>query len=157
MRSLRPLRVINRAPGLKLVITTLLASLKPIGHVVIICFMFFIIFAILGVQVSFQPSPSLPRMFNNITSNCRLKLLKGTFYHCEGPNITDVRNRSDCEADSRNEWVNHVYNFDDTLQALLTLFVFSSKDGWVDILYTGLDAVGVDQQVDYLVIQKFYY
>lgn len=34
------------------------------------------------------------------------------------------------------------------LQALMSLFVLSSKDGWVNIMYDGLDAVGIDQQVD---------
>lgn len=29
----------------------------------------------------------------------------------------------------------------------MSLFVLSSKDGWVNIMYDGLDAVGVDQQV----------
>src|SRR5215469_12501579 len=29
----------------------------------------------------------------------------------------------------------------------MSLFVLSSRDGWVNIMYTGLDAVGVDQQV----------
>ncbi len=43
--------VISRAPGLKLVVQTLLSSLKPIGHIVVICCTFFIIFGILGVQV----------------------------------------------------------------------------------------------------------
>lgn len=33
------------------------------------------------------------------------------------------------------------------LQALMALFVLASKDGWVSIMYSGLDAVGVDQQV----------
>lgn len=32
-------------------------------------------------------------------------------------------------------------------QALMSLFVLSCKDGWVNIMYDGLDAVGVDQQV----------
>uniref|UniRef100_A0A6P7GCZ7 Voltage-dependent T-type calcium channel subunit alpha-1G-like n=1 Tax=Diabrotica virgifera virgifera TaxID=50390 RepID=A0A6P7GCZ7_DIAVI len=50
LRSLRPLRVINRAPGLKLVVQTLLSSLRPIGNIVLICCTFFIIFGILGVQ-----------------------------------------------------------------------------------------------------------
>lgn len=36
-------------------------------------------------------------------------------------------------------------------QALMALFVLASKDGWVSIMYTGLDAVGVDQQVSMLV------
>ena len=33
------------------------------------------------------------------------------------------------------------------LKALMSLFVLASRDGWVNIMYTGLDAVGVDQQV----------
>jgi len=36
------------------------------------------------------------------------------------------------------------------LKALMSLFVLASKDGWVNIMYTGLDAVGVDQQVSLL-------
>ncbi|KAF2984733.1 hypothetical protein EK904_002299, partial [Melospiza melodia maxima] len=80
LRTLRPLRVISRAQGLKLVVETLMSSLKPIGNIVVICCAFFIIFGILGVQ------------------------------------------------------------------ALMSLFVLASKDGWVDIMYDGLDAVGVDQQ-----------
>lgn len=68
LRSLRPLRVINRAPGLKLVVQTLLSSLRPIGNIVLICCTFFIIFGILGVQ-----------------------LFKGTFFYCEGENIKGVK------------------------------------------------------------------
>ncbi|GAB6025910.1 hypothetical protein CHUAL_011882 [Chamberlinius hualienensis] len=124
LRSLRPLRVINRAPGLKLVVQTLLSSLRPIGNIVLICCTFFIIFGILGVQ-----------------------LFKGTFYYCEGPNIKSVRNKTECEmVDERNQWLNRKYNFDDLGQALMALFVLSSKDGWVNIMYQGLDAVGVDIQ-----------
>ncbi|XP_073996715.1 ca[2+]-channel protein alpha[[1]] subunit T isoform X3 [Rhodnius prolixus] len=123
LRSLRPLRVINRAPGLKLVVQTLLSSLKPIGNIVLICCTFFIIFGILGVQ-----------------------MFKGSFYYCEGPNIKHVKNKTDCLADEKNVWLNRKYNFDDLFKALMSLFVLSSRDGWVNIMYTGLDAVGVDQQ-----------
>lgn len=123
LRSLRPLRVINRAPGLKLVVQTLLSSLRPIGNIVLICCTFFIIFGILGVQ-----------------------LFKGTFYYCEGINIKHVKNKTDCLAIPGNVWTNRKYNFDDLGKALMSLFVLSSRDGWVNIMYTGLDAVGVDQQ-----------
>ena len=52
VRTASPLfRVISRAPGLKLVVETLITSLKPIGNIVLICCAFFIIFGILGVQV----------------------------------------------------------------------------------------------------------
>lgn len=124
LRSLRPLRVINRAPGLKLVVQTLLSSLRPIGNIVLICCTFFIIFGILGVQ-----------------------LFKGTFFHCEGENIKGIKNKTDCLERQGNVWINRKYNFDDLGKALMSLFVLSSRDGWVNIMYTGLDSVGVDQQV----------
>ncbi|ODM88419.1 Voltage-dependent T-type calcium channel subunit alpha-1H [Orchesella cincta] len=125
LRSLRPLRVINRAPGLKLVVQTLLSSLRPIGNIVLICCTFFIIFGILGVQ-----------------------LFKGKFYYCNGEpeSLKNVTNRKECEAVEGNEWVNQKYNFDNLGQALMALFVLSSKDGWVGIMYSGLDATGVDMQ-----------
>ncbi|XP_077025003.1 voltage-dependent T-type calcium channel subunit alpha-1I [Tamandua tetradactyla] len=122
LRTLRPLRVISRAPGLKLVVETLISSLKPIGNIVLICCAFFIIFGILGVQ-----------------------LFKGKFYHCLGVDTRNITNRSDCVA-ANYRWVHHKYNFDNLGQALMSLFVLASKDGWVNIMYNGLDAVAVDQQ-----------
>lgn len=70
------------------------------------------------------------------------------FFYCDGPNIKNVKNKTDCfAAHPQNQWVNRKYNFDDLGKALMSLFVLSSRDGWVNIMYTGLDAVGVDQQV----------
>ncbi|KAJ3607986.1 hypothetical protein NHX12_025037 [Muraenolepis orangiensis] len=112
-----PPSVISRAPGLKLVVETLMSSLKPIGNIVVICCAFFIIFGILG----------------------------GKFFVCQGEDVRNITNRSDCNQASY-KWVRHKYNFDNLGQALMSLFVLASKDGWVDIMYDGLDAVGVDQQ-----------
>ncbi|XP_038064371.1 voltage-dependent T-type calcium channel subunit alpha-1I-like isoform X5 [Patiria miniata] len=124
LRTLRPLRVISRAPGLKLVVQTLMSSLRPIGNIVIICCTFFVIFGILGIQ-----------------------LFKGTFYYCSGPKVKNVMNRTHCtQVHPNNQWVNRQYNFDDLGQALMALFVLASKDGWVEIMYNGIDAVGVDKQ-----------
>ncbi|KAM6424198.1 voltage-dependent T-type calcium channel subunit alpha-1H isoform 3-T4 [Liasis olivaceus] len=122
LRTLRPLRVISRAPGLKLVVETLISSLRPIGNIVLICCAFFIIFGILGVQ-----------------------LFKGKFYYCEGPDIRNISTKVDCRK-AHYKWVRRKYNFDNLGQALMSLFVLSSKDGWVNIMYDGLDAVGIDQQ-----------
>uniref|UniRef100_A0A672LQ10 Voltage-dependent T-type calcium channel subunit alpha-1I-like n=1 Tax=Sinocyclocheilus grahami TaxID=75366 RepID=A0A672LQ10_SINGR len=122
LRTLRPLRVISRAPGLKLVVETLITSLKPIGNIVLICCAFFIIFGILGVQ-----------------------LFKGKFYYCLGLDVKNITNKSDCLL-ANYKWVHHKYNFDNLGQALMSLFVLASKDGWVNIMYHGLDAVAVDQQ-----------
>lgn len=75
-----------------------------------------------------------------------LQLFRGTFYHCEGENLRNVTNRTQC-LEHGYEWKNWKYNFDDLGNALMSLFVLSSKDGWVTIMYQGLDAVGLDQQV----------
>uniref|UniRef100_A0A8C8DRU4 Calcium channel, voltage-dependent, T type, alpha 1H subunit b n=1 Tax=Oryzias sinensis TaxID=183150 RepID=A0A8C8DRU4_9TELE len=122
LRTLRPLRVISRAPGLKLVVETLITSLRPIGNIVLICCAFFIVFGILGVQ-----------------------LFKGKFFHCEGLHVRNITNRTEC-LQAGHRWVRRKYNFDNLGQALMSLFVLSCKDGWVSIMYDGLDAVGVDQQ-----------
>ena len=52
MRALRPLRAINKAPKLKLVVQTLIASLKTIGSTIMISSVVFLIFGILAVQVT---------------------------------------------------------------------------------------------------------
>ncbi|XP_061534471.1 voltage-dependent T-type calcium channel subunit alpha-1H-like isoform X2 [Phycodurus eques] len=122
LRTLRPLRVISRAPGLKLVVETLITSLRPIGNIVLICCAFFIVFGILGVQ-----------------------LFKGKFFHCDGYNVTNIANKTQC-LDAGHRWLRRKYNFDNLGQALMSLFVLSCKDGWVSIMYDGLDAVAVDQQ-----------
>lgn len=74
------------------------------------------------------------------------QLFKGAFHFCKGENITGVHNKTECEFRGY-KWENQKYNFDDLGKALMSLFVLSSRDGWVNIMYTGLDAVGENQQV----------
>uniref|UniRef100_A0A452RC35 Calcium voltage-gated channel subunit alpha1 H n=1 Tax=Ursus americanus TaxID=9643 RepID=A0A452RC35_URSAM len=114
--------VVAMASAGGLVVETLISSLRPIGNIVLICCAFFIIFGILGVQ-----------------------LFKGKFYYCEGADTRNISTKAECRA-AHYRWVRRKYNFDNLGQALMSLFVLSSKDGWVNIMYDGLDAVGVDQQ-----------
>ncbi|XP_031138253.1 voltage-dependent T-type calcium channel subunit alpha-1H-like isoform X1 [Sander lucioperca] len=116
LRAMRPLRVIKRAPKLKLAVEALLASVKPIGHIVLICCTFLFFYAILGVQ-----------------------LFKGKFFYCVGQDTRNITNKTECLS-ANYRWERKVY------KALQSLFVMYSKDGWVNIMYDGLDAVGVDEQ-----------
>ncbi|XP_029382811.1 voltage-dependent T-type calcium channel subunit alpha-1H-like [Echeneis naucrates] len=121
-RAFRPLRVIKRAPKLKLAVKALMASFKPIGNIVVICCILFLCYGLIGVQ-----------------------LFKGKFYHCVGEDLRNITNKDEClSADF--QWVEKPFNFNNLLQALITLFVMFSRDGWVNIMYDGLDAVEVDQQ-----------
>ncbi|KAK5598634.1 hypothetical protein CRENBAI_006774 [Crenichthys baileyi] len=122
LRVLRPLRMVERTPKLRLALQALLASIKPMGNIILICSIFFFFYGILGVQ-----------------------LFKGTFYYCVGENVTTIVNKSDCLS-ANYEWVQKEYNFDNLIQAMISMFVMYSKDGWVNLMYDGLDAVGVDQQ-----------
>ena len=73
------------------------------------------------------------------------------FFYCDGPDIglQNITTKSECLLNPDNRWINQKYNFDNIFNALMSLFVLSSKDGWVDIMYHGLDAVGIDKQVNY--------
>lgn len=126
-RLLRLLVIVNRVPKYKPIVQTLFLSLRPVFHTFLICYAFLIIFGVFGV-----------------------KLFKGTFYFCAGENLSDyrnVRNRTDCLAKMGNYWMNENFNFNDFGVAKLSLFVLLSRDGWIKIMYNGMNAVGVDQQV----------
>ncbi|XP_074524806.1 voltage-dependent T-type calcium channel subunit alpha-1H-like [Halichoeres trimaculatus] len=122
LRMLRSLRLIKRAPRLKLAVEALQASIKPISSVVLMCAAWLLFYATLGVQ-----------------------LFKGKFFHCLGQDITNITTKSDCLT-AGYKWVRKPFNFDNTPQAMLSLFVMFSRSGWMTIMYDGLDAVGVDLQ-----------
>ncbi|XP_042345439.1 voltage-dependent T-type calcium channel subunit alpha-1H-like [Plectropomus leopardus] len=122
LRTLRPLRVIKRARKLKVAVEALIASVKPMGNIVLICWTFLFFYGILGVQ-----------------------LFKGKFFYCVGQDTRNITNKTDCLS-ANYRWVRKEYNFDNLPQALMSLFVMYSKDGWLNIMYDGLDAIGVDQQ-----------
>jgi len=127
LRALRPLRAVSRIPGLKKIVNVLVASLAPIGTTMIIVMAFFFLFGILGGQI-----------------------FAGTFFYCnEADRLLQAQifTKADCirlATDGENAWQNQAYNFDHLGNSLMTLFVLSSIDGWVEIMYNGIDSVGVD-------------
>jgi Na+/alanine symporter len=50
LRALRPLRVIARNEGLRLVVNALLSSIPAMTNVILVCFLFLLIFAIMGIN-----------------------------------------------------------------------------------------------------------
>ncbi|KAK7881056.1 hypothetical protein WMY93_032328 [Mugilogobius chulae] len=119
--------MLNHFPQLRLTINTLVAAVGPITNIVLISLMFMFFYAIVGVQ-----------MFEGAFYNC----MDTDFHDVRHPNITD---NSSCLAQNF-IWKERTFNFDNLLQALLSLFVMYSKDGWVNIMYDGIDAVGPDIQ-----------
>ena len=69
LRALRPLRVISRNQGLKLVVNAIFSTIPAMMNVLLVCSVFLLIFALLGVHV-----------------------FKGTFYYCDPLTLPDTFN-----------------------------------------------------------------
>uniref|UniRef100_A0A7S1IVH8 Ion transport domain-containing protein n=1 Tax=Eutreptiella gymnastica TaxID=73025 RepID=A0A7S1IVH8_9EUGL len=129
IRVLRPLRFINRSPGLKLVVDALISSIPPLGNVMLISMFFWLIFSILGTQ-----------------------FFMGKFYSCvPHPDIGDdgktdygSLDREQCVL-AGGHWLNQEANFDNVLRSCLTLFEVATLEGWVDVMHNGVAAVGIGQ------------
>lgn len=125
IRALRPLRMISKSKGLKVAIQALFSSIPSMGNVLIIWVLFVLIFAILGVN-----------------------FFKGAFYTWE-LEISELDRLVDdwrSWLDSGGIWVQIPANFDNVLNAWITLFEMMTTEGWVDIMSNGVDARGIEKQ-----------
>jgi hypothetical protein len=127
-RILRPLRMINRNEGMKVIVDALLRSLTPVLYTVIILFAYFFLFGVLGVS-----------------------LFMGRFYYCNDPSVSG---KSTCVGIFKNKqgvitsrvWSNPPYNFDNIFSAIRTLFEIVAKRGWLQPLYSAMDITDIDKQ-----------
>jgi hypothetical protein len=119
LRALRPLRLVSRNPAMRIVVNSLVRAIPSMFNVVLVCFLFWLIFGILGVQ-----------------------LFAGKFYSCD---LRTVANRAECLA-AGGTWTNSDRTFDNVMFAMLYLFEVATLEMWPDLMYQAVDAVGVDQQ-----------
>ena len=128
LRALRPLRMVRRLRSMQLLMATLLQCAPQIGNVMLLGLFEFVIFGILGVQ-----------------------LFGGKFWRCTDGSVGHVDQCSGAfigadGVSSTRAWVNPVYNFDHVGQAMMSLFVIATMDGWVELAHRGMDAREVDFQ-----------
>ena len=116
LRTLRPLKIIKHNISLKIVVLALLESIVGILNVMIVIVMVWLIFAILGVS-----------------------LLAGKMHSCSNDLIDDM----DICINSGFEWQGSSYNFDNVLQAMITLFIVMSQESWPNRMFEGVDARAV--------------
>jgi len=127
LRLLQPLRSIKQLKTIKLAMTTVVASCLPIFNAMVISSIVLTVFAIIG-----------------------LHQFKGTFYRCEidGDNelarsMKDIITKADCLAKGPGYlWKNADSNFDNISNSLLTIFEVMMTEGWLRIMYDGIDATG---------------
>eukprot|EP00743_Colponemidia_sp_Colp-15_P005327 GILK01005729.1.p1 GENE.GILK01005729.1~~GILK01005729.1.p1 ORF type:complete len:1755 (-),score=280.80 GILK01005729.1:102-5366(-) len=144
LRVLRPLRLLNRNPGLKLVINTLGRCIPAVASIMLVVFVFFVMYGILGVS-----------------------FFKGLYQYCDtsGPLFSGVNGTTygmvtsaDCIS-ANGEWKTYPANFDNILWALFSLFEMITLEDWMAILYHGVDGVGPDMMpvTDYNTGRVFYF
>eukprot|EP01061_Rhynchopus_euleeides_P018893 TRINITY_DN3112_c0_g1_i6.p1 TRINITY_DN3112_c0_g1~~TRINITY_DN3112_c0_g1_i6.p1 ORF type:complete len:1793 (+),score=658.70 TRINITY_DN3112_c0_g1_i6:673-5379(+) len=136
MRTLRPLRFINKSEGMKVVFQALIRSIKPLMNVLLISLLVWTIFGIMGVQI-----------------------FSGKFYRCSLNSFGDmekelgITKRLDCEnitrcsgpGDVPCRWMNYDSHFDHLPAAFLNLFEMASLEGWVDVMNLGIDSISHDE------------
>lgn len=136
VRVLRPLRAINRAKGLKHVVTCVLMAVQSIGNIMLVTVLFMFMFAVIGIQ-----------LFKGTFSYCNDDTIK-TEVGCQGffidyPKGAVSRDLSDGVVIKR-EWKRRKFNFDNVFEAMLTLFVVMTFEGWPGILENAIDSTKVD-------------
>ncbi|XP_026837311.1 sodium channel protein para isoform X17 [Drosophila erecta] len=127
LRALRPLRAVSRWEGMKVVVNALVQAIPSIFNVLLVCLIFWLIFAIMGVQ-----------------------LFAGKYFKCEDMNGTKlsheiIPNRNACESENYT-WVNSAMNFDHVGNAYLCLFQVATFKGWIQIMNDAIDSREVDKQ-----------
>ncbi|KAJ8569522.1 hypothetical protein ON010_g5738 [Phytophthora cinnamomi] len=145
-RALRPLRMINRNPGLKLVVSSLIASIPQIVNVIMVCFCQGDVFdALTTDQQNFIVAP---RAWSNLTTaeqnwfaNSPADIVQMVF--SSGERLTS---RDMCKLLGAT-WTNTIpQNFDNVIHGIQTFFEMTTTEGWVTIMLTSIDATGIDMQ-----------
>lgn len=110
LRTLRPLRFISHNTAMKILVVALLESIGSIINVIIVVVVAWLMFAILGVS-----------------------FFSGKFYYCS-INMYVYSTEAEC-LKNHGDWLRYGSNFDDIIRAMLTLFVVSSLENWLDVMH----------------------
>ncbi|XP_049600444.1 sodium channel protein type 4 subunit alpha B [Syngnathus scovelli] len=143
LRTLRPLRLLSRFSGTKVVATTLFGVFPAILDVLLACLTLWLIFSIMGVN-----------------------LFAGRFYSCvNGTSMKqDVNNKTECfmlinSNYSEVRWHNPQVNFDNVGMGFLSLLQVATVKGWLDLMNSAMDSKQIDSQPEYEanVFKSFYF
>lgn len=113
LRIFRPLRLIRYNISMRIILSSLFESIIASLNVVTVISVIWLIFAILGVA-----------------------LFNGKFYYCDNQ---EIKGQTECESMGYT-WSSLPYNYDNIFEALLTLFVVASQEGWPDHMFIAVDA-----------------
>ena len=129
LRIFRPLK--SKFQSVESDLVSLTNSIPKIASLQVIVFFFMLLLAIL-----------LTTFFSGKFYQCTTEHLEHLDYR-QQQNL--IINKWDC-INYGGEWLNPYLHFDDPLWGLLTLFTIQTKDGWIGVMWSAVDAVGIDIQ-----------
>ncbi|GAA56330.1 voltage-dependent calcium channel type A subunit alpha-1 [Clonorchis sinensis] len=130
LRVLRPLKTIRRVPKLKAVFDCVVSSLKNVVIILIVYLLFMFIFSVVAVQL-FQGK----FFYCNDLSKLTKEECQGYYFSYESGPVPVVRPR---------EWALRDFNYDNVINAMLTLYTVTTGEGWPGILKNSMDATEVN-------------
>lgn len=169
-RALRPLRMINRNAGMKLVVSSLFASIPQILNVLMVVLLLLTIFSILAVNNfkgklyscngdvfdalsdAQQALVTHPRLWGNLTSDEQLWFPSGATELYRNASETAVATASTltsrvvCNLLSATWGKTIPQSFDNVLYGSRTFFEISTTEGWVTIMLASVDATEIGMQ-----------
>ena len=88
-------------------------------------------------------------VFTLVFSVIGVSIFSGTFNRCigsDGSRIDTVENKTECLSLSNTTWLNKKINFDNVLIGYISLLQIATFEGWIELIESGVDSVGVDMQ-----------
>lgn len=171
LRAFRPLRMISRRPGLKLVVNALFESVPAVMNVMFVCVLFYLIFSIIAVnnlkgtfyectgkvfdqlsqpQLKFLTIPSPWKELSNEQKNWFENTTCHGFTTFEpypdASDLTRITSRYVCECWGASWEPPIPWNFNNIGWAMLTFFELSTTEGWVTVMTQAIDATDIDMQ-----------
>jgi hypothetical protein len=152
LRALKPLRVVRRYPGLRLVVNAIFRAMPRIANVVLVTMLFFLIFAIVGVQNfmgklkhcndgDMTTRAECVGTFNLTLDTCSWMPNDAKAAACIAGFGADGTAR-----EFPRVWDNvNPFHYDNVGNALLTLFEVTSGEMWPDIMYDTVNGKGIDE------------
>lgn len=137
LRSLKPLRMINKNEGIKTVVDSLMKSIPSLLNVLLIIALFLAVFGILGVQL-FKGSVSTCSDTSELItekSQCVGYYLKPKTWNNEviGHELAE------------REWLLPANHYDNIGASMVTFYEISTLEMWPDMMFNAIDGVGVDK------------
>ncbi|CAL8071002.1 unnamed protein product [Calicophoron daubneyi] len=131
LRVLRPLKTINRVPKLKAVFDCVVSSLKNVFNILIVYQLFQFIFSVIAVQL-FQGR----FYYCNDLSKMTKEECQGQYFDYKDYHAPTLQNRT---------WSVRSFNYDNVINAVLTLFTVTTGEGWPAVLKNSIDSTEGNQ------------